>query len=90
MSLFIIVQMYSINTNIDEFQRFDRGFGNRRSFGNRRALVTRLKHHYPKETLFGYENQDNLPDDKHLFPNSYETIESNDVIQQQEPPIIYL
>jgi len=74
MSLFIIVQMYTFNTNIDEFQRFQRGFGNRRS------LITRLKHHYPKEALFDYENQDNLPDDKHLFSNPYETIESNDIV----------
>jgi hypothetical protein len=84
MSFFIIVQMYSINNNLDEFQRYQRGFG------NRRALATRLKHHYPNEILFGYDSQDNIRDDKRLFPNPYETIEQNDIIhQQQQAPIIY-
>lgn len=79
-----MVEMYTINDNSDEIQRYLRGFG------NRRALLTRLKHHYPKESLFGYDNQDNLRDDKHLFPNSYEPIEQNDIIQQQrQSPIIY-
>jgi len=88
-SLFIIVQMYSINTNnFDEFERYQRGFG------NRRALATRLKHHDPKEFLFGYDNRDNFRDDKHLFSNPDETIEQNIIIQQekqqqQQPPIIY-
>jgi hypothetical protein len=81
--------MYSINTNnFDEFERYQRGFG------NRRALVTRLKHHDPKEFLFGYDNRDNFRDDKHLFSNPDETIEQNIIIQQeqqeqQQPPIIY-
>ncbi len=84
-TLFALVQMYSINNNFDEYQRYQRGFG------NRRALVTRLKHHYnPKEILFGFESQDNLRDDKHLFSNPYELIEQNDIIQQQQqPPIVY-
>ena len=76
--------MYSINNNLDEFQRYQRGFG------NRRALVTRLKHRYPNEILFGYDNQDNIRDDKHLFSNPYETIEQNDLTHhQQQSPIIY-
>jgi hypothetical protein len=82
--------MYSINANnFDEFERYQRGFG------NRRALVTRLKHHDPKEFLFGYDNRDNFRDDKHLFSNPDETIEQNILIQQekqeqqQQPPIIY-
>lgn len=70
--------MYSINDNLDEYQRYQRGFG------NRRALGTRLKHHYSKESLYGYDNQDNLRDDKHLFPNTYELIEPNDLIQQEQ------
>jgi hypothetical protein len=77
--------MYSINANLEEFQRYQRGFG------NRRALVTRLKQHYPNEILFGFDNQDNLRDDKHLFSNPYETIEQNDIThrQQQQSPVIY-
>ena len=78
--------MFSINNNLDEFQRYQRGFGNRRS------LNTRLKHHYPKEILFGFDNQNNLRDDKYLFSNPYGTIEQNDITHQQQeeqPSIIY-
>ncbi len=89
LSLLMIVQMFTINNHLAEFQRYQRGFG------NRRALVTRLKHHDPKEFLFGYDNRDNFRDDKHLFSNPDETIEQNILIQQekqeqqQQPPIIY-
>jgi Golgi nucleoside diphosphatase len=81
MSLFIIVQMFSINNNPAEFQRYQRGFGNRRD------LMNLLKYHYPKEVLFGFDNEENLRDDKHVL-----SIEENDRThqhQQQLPPIIY-
>jgi len=81
-SLFAIVQMYSINNNLDEFHRYQRGFG------NRRALATRLKHHFPKEILLDFDSQDNLRGDKHLFSNPYELMEQNDIIQQQQQPSI--
>ena len=83
-SLFLIVQMYSIHNNLDEFDRYQRGFG------NRRALVNHLRHHYPKESLFESENQDNLRNDKHLLLNPYQIIEQEDVMQQQQQPsLIY-
>ncbi|CAF0903778.1 unnamed protein product [Rotaria sp. Silwood1] len=77
-SLFIIVQMCSINNNPDELRRYQRGFG------NRRALVTALKHHYPKPILAGLDNQDHFRADKYLFSNPYDTIEQNDLTQQQQ------
>ncbi|CAF0776547.1 unnamed protein product [Rotaria sordida] len=76
-SLLIIVQMCSVNNNPDEFQRYQRGFG------NRRALVTALKHYYPKENLLRLNNQDNLRAYKSLFSNPYDTIQQNDLTQQQ-------
>ncbi len=84
-SLFTIVQMFTIDNNLDEYQRYQRGFGNRRSLG------TRLKPHYNlKDILFGVDHQDNLRDEKHLFSNPYESVEQNDIIQQQQhPPSIY-
>ncbi|CAF3332532.1 unnamed protein product [Rotaria socialis] len=83
MSLFIIVQMCSINNNPDEFRRYQRGFG------NRRALISALKHHYPKDILFGLDNQDNVRSDKYLFSNPYDAIEQHELTQQQQTPITY-
>jgi hypothetical protein len=81
----MIVQMFTINNHLAEFQRYQRGFG------NRRALVTRLKHHYPSEILFEFDNQNNLRDGKYLLSNPYEIKEQNDIIhqQQEQKPIIY-
>jgi hypothetical protein len=72
--------MFTINNHLAEFQRYQRGFG------NRRALVTRLKHHYPSEILLEF---DNLRDGKYLLSNPYETKEQNDIIHQEQQPIIY-
>jgi hypothetical protein len=60
-----MVEMYIISNNLEEFQRYQRGFG------NRRGLVIGLKHHYPKEYVFDY--------DKHLFSNPDESVEENDL-----------
>jgi hypothetical protein len=61
----LMVEMYIISNNLEELQRYQRGFG------NRRALVIGLKHHYPKEFLFG--------SDKDLFSNPDESIEEDDL-----------
>ncbi|CAF1549053.1 unnamed protein product [Adineta steineri] len=78
--------MYTIKNDLNEFQRYERGFGNRRS------LINPAKYHYSKEVLSSFDNQDG----KYLFSNPYEKIEQNDVIhrqqqeqQQQQPLIVY-
>ena len=77
-SLSVMAEMFRINHDLDEFQRFQRGFG------NRRAIASRLKQHYPKEFLYAIKNQDNLQDDKHLFLNPYDSIEQNGGVQQPQ------
>jgi len=66
------VQMYRIHTSndySDESQRYQRGFGNRRS------LTPRQRIYYPKEIFSPYANQDNIRADKNLFSNPYEMFE---------------
>ncbi|UJR26846.1 hypothetical protein I4U23_008158 [Adineta vaga] len=81
--LFLAVQMYRINNDFDEFQRYQRGFGNRRSLS-----MHHLRHHHPKDILYTFDNQD----DKYLFVNPSETNEQNDLTsqqQQQQSSILY-
>lgn len=73
-----MAEMFRINHDLDEFQRFQRGFG------NRRAIAFRLKQHYPKELLYAISNQDNLQDDKHLFLYPYDSIEQDGGVQQPQ------
>lgn len=78
MSLFVMAEMFRINSGFNEFQRSQRGFG------NRRTLASRLKHHYPQELIDAINNQDNVQNGRHLFRYPYNSIEQNGEVQQPQ------
>ena len=86
MSLFIVIQMCSIQNNPDDFQRFQRGFGNRRNIFNGLKQQHSLKGH-----LFIPNGQDSSQADRYLFSNPFYRIEQNNLAQQREQqlPIMY-